>query len=276
MSLIAIASAGDAPGATTTAFALALTWPERVLLAECSPAGGRLLRGYFQCATPPDQGLWNLGLTAVHGPDAALHGLWEQTLPLNEQQDRLLLPGVNDPFMAAQLTTATWQTLAQMFADLPLTVLADTGPIVPELPFSLLRAADLVIVVMRPTLAQVAAARVRLERLRQALGQGMPIGLCVIGDRPYTPRDVRAQLGEFALGLTLPFDPRSAQVLSEGSTSQRARRRIELGLLLRQARVTAHAAHRFADRQHQTLHPTPDPAPDTASAPEDTTVEEHS
>ncbi len=33
MSLIAITSPGDAPGATTTAFALALMWPGRVLLA---------------------------------------------------------------------------------------------------------------------------------------------------------------------------------------------------------------------------------------------------
>ncbi|GAA4101052.1 hypothetical protein [Actinomadura miaoliensis] len=257
MSLIALTSPGDAPGVTTSGFALALTWPERVLLAECSPGGGRLLRGYFQCHTPPDHGLWNLGLAAVHGPDIALRALWEQTLPLDEQRERLLLPGLNDPFVAVQLTAATWEVLAQTFTELPFTVLADVGPIVPELPFPVLRSSDLVLVVMRPTLAQVAAARSRLARLRQALGPSVPVGLCLIGDRPYTAGEVRAQLGDFAIVLKLPFDQRAAQVLSEGPDSERARRRIEAGLLLRQAGAVGRAAHRFATAQRRALHGVP-------------------
>jgi hypothetical protein len=266
MSLIAVTSAGDAPGATTSAFAFTLTWPEQVLLAECSPAGGRLLRGYFQCTTPPDRGLWDLGVSAVRDPDAAAEALWEQVLALNEEQERFLLPGLNDPFVAVQLTSTAWEALASTFAGLPFTVLADVGPIVPELPFPLLRSADLVLVVMRPTLAQVAAARVRLERLRQALGRGVPVGLCLIGDHPYTTGEVRAQLGDFAVVVRLPWDERAARVLSDGGGSQRVRRRIESSELLRQASVAGQVVHRFAAEQRRALRQgDPVPVPDAVA-----------
>jgi cellulose biosynthesis protein BcsQ len=43
MALIAIAADKGAPGATTTALALAAVWPRPVLLAECDPAGGDLV-----------------------------------------------------------------------------------------------------------------------------------------------------------------------------------------------------------------------------------------
>jgi hypothetical protein len=255
MSVIALTSPGDAPGATTTAFAMALTWPgdERMLLAECSPAGGRILRGFFQCHTPPAGGLWDLALAAVHGQDAAAGALWEQTIALDEERQRLLLPGLVDPFLASELSAATWESVAATFSDLPFTVLADAGPIGPEQPFALLRAAELVIVVMRPTLAQVAAAGPRLARLRQALGHTAALGLCVIGERPYTARDIRAQLGEFALTFVLPTDAKAAEVLSDGSGSDWTRRRIEMSPLMRAARTASQTAARFTSGQRQVL-----------------------
>lgn len=234
MSLIAIASPGGAPGATTTAFALALTWPGRGLLAECAPAGGALVRGYFRCHQPPGRDLWNLARTAVDGADAAQAEVWRQTIPLDGDSEHLLLPGLTDPFLAVQISPSTWDTIAGMFADLPVTVLADTGPIGPDTPFPLLRAADLVMVVIRPTLAQVAAARPRVERLRQSLGS-VPLALCLIGDRPYGAREVRDQLGDFVASYVLPIDERAARVLSSGADNDRERRRIERSDLMRTA-----------------------------------------
>jgi hypothetical protein len=239
MSVIAFTSPGDAPGATTTAFAMALSWPDRVLLAECSPAGGQILRGYFQCHTPPVGGLWDLALAAVHGPDTAESALWEQTIALDDERRRLLLPGLVDPFLATELSAATWDTLAATFSALPFTVLADTGPIGPQQPFGLLRTAELVMVVMRPTLAQVAAARPRIARLRQALGLTAQLGLCLIGERPYTVRDIRAELGDFALTAVVPTDTKAADVLSHGGGSARIRRRIDVSPLMHAARTTA-------------------------------------
>lgn len=253
MSLIAITSPGDGPGATTTAFAMALAWPSRVLLAECSPAGGRLVRGYFQCRTPAEGGLWELALAAVQGPDQATKALWDQTMPLDAEQQRLLLPGLTDPFASTELSASTWEVLASVFADLPFTVLADAGPIGPDQPYQLLRVADLVIVVMRPTLAQIAAARPRLDRLQRALGPGAPLGLCLIGERPYTARDVHAELGLFALTLHLPVDAKSAGILSDGGGSDRARRRFDMSPLMQAARRAAHHADVFAAGQRRAL-----------------------
>jgi hypothetical protein len=253
MSLIAFTSPGDAPGVTTTAFAMTLTWPGRVMMAECSPAGGQVLRGYFQCQTPPTGGLWDLALAAVHGPDAAENALWDQTIALDEERQHLLLPGLVDPFLATELSAATWENLAATFSALPFTALADAGPIGPEQPFVLLRAAELVVVVMRPTLAQVAAAHPRLARLRQALGPTAPLGLCLIGERPYTARDIRAQLGEFALTLVVPTDAKAAEVLSHGGGSDWTRRRIEVSPLMRAARTAAQSALKFTSAQRRAL-----------------------
>lgn len=253
MSIIAFTSPGDHAGVTTTAFAMALTWPGRVLLAECSPAGGKILRGYFQCQAPPDGGLWDLALAAVHGPDAALEVLWGQTIPLDEKRQHLLLPGLADPFLSSELSGDTWGTLAGIFAELPVTVLADAGPIGPEQPFALLRAAELVLVVMRPTLSQVAAARPRLARLRQALGPSAPLGLCVIGDRPYPVRDLRAALGEFAVTTVLPVDTKAAEILGEGGGNDWARRRIEVSPLMRAAATADQTATRFTAGQRRLL-----------------------
>ena len=44
--LIALCSAKGAPGVTTSALALALSWPRPVILAELDPAGGDVLAGY--------------------------------------------------------------------------------------------------------------------------------------------------------------------------------------------------------------------------------------
>ena len=47
MSLYALVSAGGAPGVTTSALALTLSWPSQVILAECDPSGGDILAGLF-------------------------------------------------------------------------------------------------------------------------------------------------------------------------------------------------------------------------------------
>jgi len=257
MTLIALTSAGDAPGVTTTAFAMTLASPDPALLAECSPAGGKVLRGYFRGATPPSGGLWELALAAVRGSVAtAEEALWEHVVPLDPERRHLLLPGLDDPFLSAELSATAWETLAATLARLPFTVLADAGPIGPDQPFAVLRAADRVVLVMRPTLAQVLAARPRLARLRQALRSPAPLGLCLIGEHPYTASDVRTELGDFDPTIVFPADDGAAAVLSEGSGSDRTRRKAEASALMRAART---AIARLAADHTSTVHETDPP-----------------
>ena len=61
--LIAMTSAKGAPGVTTAALALALSWPRRTVLAELDPAGGDVLAGYGR------------------GPLVTRHDAWESCRP---------------------------------------------------------------------------------------------------------------------------------------------------------------------------------------------------
>jgi hypothetical protein len=232
MPMLAIATAGGSAGGTTTAFALALTWPGPALLAECAPEGGQLLRGYFQCAEPPDRGIWNLAVAAVRGSENASAIVQDQFVPLSETENRFLLPGLADPFLATQIAADTWTVITQVLNELPYVVLADVGPIGPATPFRLLGAADLVLLVIRPVLSQLAAARPRLTRLRQSLGERARLALCCVGSGSYSAEEIRAQLGDFLFTFHLPNAPRPARILSEGGGSPRARGRIGTSALL--------------------------------------------
>jgi hypothetical protein len=212
VALIALLSPGNAPGVTTTAFALTLAWPQPVLLAECSPAGGHLLAGYFGGSISADRGLWHLALKARQSVDGAIADFSSQVVSLDEQ--RLLLPGLRDPF---RQLNEMWGHITEVFRHLPMDVILDIGHVGADLPFELVRTADLVVMVMRPTLAQAAAAKPRLEALREALGPA-PVALCLVGDGAYDVRDVQRSLGgAFALGVHMPEDRRSAKVLSDGA-----------------------------------------------------------
>jgi hypothetical protein len=75
----------------------------------------------------------------------------------------------------------------------------------------------------------------------------------VIGDRPYSIRDIRSALGDFVLTATLPVDDKAAEILSEGGGSDWARRKIEVSPLMRAASVAGQAAVSFAAGQRRLL-----------------------
>jgi len=108
-------------------------------------------------------------------------------------------------------------------------VLADAG----RLPFppepELLTAADQVLLVVRPTLAQVHHARHQLSVLRRMRPQdatdgstngGRGLGLVLVGDRPYGPGDVQTALGTPVVAV-LAHDPRAAAALGDGTARGR-------------------------------------------------------
>lgn len=223
MALIALVSPGNAPGVTTTAFALTMAWPRPALLAECDPSGGHLLAGYFGGRIPYDRGLWQLALQSRHSPQAAIAEVPGQCVELDEEGQRHLLPGFRDPFQAVQVNDEMWRRVGEVFGRLGRDVIADVGEVDNDLPFPLVSAADLVLIVMRPTFTQAAKAKPRLAELRRALGESAAIGLCVVGEGPYDLDEIKKErnLGPFTLAVRIPADERSAAVLSDGAAPRR-------------------------------------------------------
>lgn len=239
MALISLVSAGGAPGVTTTAVALTLTWPGTVLLAECDMTGASVLPGLFNGHIAADRGILHLALAVAENPALAQAALREQTVALDEAGERPLLPGPVDPFQARAIDAAAWEDIATLLAAQQGEVIADVGQVLADerYPVGLLAAADMIVMVMRPTVRQIAAAQPRLAQLRQALGESARFALCLIGRGAYSAGEIRKALGPFAATVLLPDDPRSARRLSDGDAT--GRRDLRTSELLVQARPAA-------------------------------------
>lgn len=217
MSLYVLCSPGGSPGVTTTALALALTWPPPVLLAECDPAGGGILAGLFAGHLPAPRGLLGAAFDAGTGTTALASGPGGQLAPLDGTGTRAFLAGLTDPRQAPGLAPA-WPAVARMLAVQPADVLADCGRLdaADTQPIAVLAEADLAVLVLRPTLRQVAAARPRIDMLTQLRGGAERIRLLLVGDKGHRPAEIARTLGAAVLA-TLPSDPRTAAVLSDGA-----------------------------------------------------------
>ncbi|MGH3244383.1 MAG: hypothetical protein ACRDNL_28685, partial [Spirillospora sp.] len=196
MALIALAADKGAPGVTTAAVALGAVWPRPVLVAECDQAGGDLV--YRLPADGgdgpggmlnPSRGLLSLAATARRGlrPDQ-----------IAEHCQRLVggldvLVGTTNAEQA-QAMTWLWSPLGRAFAGLtPVDVIADCGRLGADTPLTgLLREADLVVLLTRATLEQVAHLRERVSALTAQMRGGPPVGVLVLAD----PRDFRASIAE--------------------------------------------------------------------------------
>jgi hypothetical protein len=246
VALIALAADKGAPGVTTTAVALGAVWPRPVLVAECDQAGGDLV--YRLPAAGPDgsaqgggmlnpsRGLLSLAATARRGlrPDQ-----------IGEHCQRLVggldvLVGITNAEQAQGMTWL-WGPLGRAFAGLgSVDVLADCGRLAAGTPLTgLLREADLVVLVTRPTLEQVAHLRERVAALGREPRGGPPIGIIVLAD----PRDFRTSIAEVDRIITgatvlggLALDPKGAELLS-GTWGGR----LDRSLLIRSAREVAAA-----------------------------------
>ena len=237
MALIVLAADKGAPGVTTAATVLGAVWPRPVLLAECDPSGGDLayrLPGADGGMLNPGRGLLSLGATARRGLNA--EQIYEHTQRLVGGLD--VLTGLANGEQAAGLTWL-WGPLGRALAALPQAdVLADCGRLGAHPQLSdLLAEADLVILLTRASLDQVAHLRERLALLRE----GPRVGVVVIAD----PRSYRASIDEvrrivagasghvtFVGGLA--HDPKGAELL-RGQWGGR----LDRSLLVRTARELA-------------------------------------
>jgi hypothetical protein len=235
VTVYALVSAGGAPGVTTTALALALTWPRHVMVAETDPSGGDVLAGFFAGHVEGDRSLLRVAYDATT-VEAAAAAVADQLVPFDSAGTRMLLPGLPDPRHAATLSM-TWHLLAGALAAQPADVLADCGRLDggPGQE-QVLRVAAKIVMVLRPTLRQVAAARPRVEMISQLSSRAdCRLGVLLTGSGPLSPREISAALSVPVLGK-LPDDPKAAHLLSDGAQQ---RRDISGSALLRAARVAA-------------------------------------
>lgn len=256
--LIALASAKGSPGVTTLASALGAVWPRDVVVADCDPAGGDLAfrsRGAEGNPLDSERGLLSLAAAARRGisPDEVI----EHVQTADGGMD--VLVGVSRP---EQLTGVgpVWPQVAHALRDLPAAdVIADCGRVTAGSPaIPILAAADAVVVVVRPGVADYAHLRERLRwQLAKELRLGdvgsVPVGVVTVTSASDTAatRDLDRVLQYDGAPVSvigrMAHDPKAAEVLAGRRTAN-----IRRSLLLRSARqltsaITGMAVSRRAE-----------------------------
>jgi hypothetical protein len=230
MAIIALVSAKGSPGVTTSALAAALSWHRRLVLAECDPAGGSILAGYLGGALDGPRGIGELAVGELRDGNLDT-AFWSQLVDLDApKRERLLLPGVVDPAQAGSVTPL-WQRFADFFAGLekglpPYDVLVDCGRLqAAGPPWPVLRAAAVVLLVTRAQLPDLSATRATVRAVERDLAEHrVPPGalrLLVVGDGHGNSEISKAL--RVPVIARLPYDPRTAEVLSLGGTVRAGR-----------------------------------------------------
>jgi MinD-like ATPase involved in chromosome partitioning or flagellar assembly len=208
MSLVVVAGGVGAPGATTTAVALASAWPaRRCLVVEADPDGGVLAAR------------WGLGCEPGLVSAAASTRRELTTAELERHCQRVdsgleVLCAPTTPEQTRSALGVAAGVLAERLAGLDAIAFVDVGRAWPTsvevAPF--VRAADAVLVVCRPRLDQLAQL---VARHRAAYALAARCGVVLVGDHPYPPREVADLFGgeeRDAIWATLPVDARTAEV----------------------------------------------------------------
>lgn len=229
MTTIILTSASGAPGVTVTALGLTLCWPRDVLLvdADRTPAQA-VLAGYLRGAVPGQRGLSGL-LQAHRERRHLLDAVEENRVPLPEPApsrprpetrvlpvQRHFLPGFSH-LGSVDLFAPVWREAAPALREAPFDVVWDLGRIGTRgLPQDLADASDGVLVVVRSSLASLAALRLYLASLADQV-EPSRLRLVVVGPgRPYGTREISEQFGIEA-AVEIPWEPRAADDLTTGA-----------------------------------------------------------
>jgi hypothetical protein len=230
VAILVLTSCSGAPGVTTVAVGLALTWPRPVLLADADPGAAQaVLAGYLAGRSANGKGL--LRVAEAHRDRRSLReAVVDQCIPLGDADGdrRLFLPGFTRAGSAAHFA-GVWDDLAETFdrlGDVDLDVLVDAGRLGPlGLPPALVERSALTLVVLGSSLRSVMAARVQLpvlaEPSRIASAVRRRTGLVVVHEgQPYRAAEIGKALGTEVLAR-LPHDPDSAAHFSDGAAQHR-------------------------------------------------------
>ena len=243
--LVAICSAKGAPGVTSTALALAASWPRPVVLLEADPAGGDLAYRCRSASGGPVFASPNLVTLA-----AAVRGGVPSPTVLGENAQQLacgvdLVQGVTAPAQGRGLGSLS-SALAEACTASEVDVIADLGRLDrtgAALPIA--EAADCVLPVAATSLESVMRLREQLRELVGALDahRVATVVPMIVGADAHAARDC-GQLDELltTAGLPvqpsqhLPYDPKALARLEVGEP---ASGRLGRTLLIRAARSVA-------------------------------------
>lgn len=241
--LTVVTSGKASPGISTTAWALALTWPRPVLLVDADPAGGDLASGLLAGRGQVERGLvtWiaqNRRTAAI----PAAHAVMSHIVSIPEALNVWLMPGLQRSGQAAALSGPVWDRLALALERagpaLGRDVIVDTGRIGPATCWPILRAADRVLVGVRPSVRSVRAAQDAITHIRSEVGDLDRTQALMVGSGDYTAKEVAAAL-TVPLAAVMPEDRAAAQVLSDAGRG--GVRGVARSKLLRAARSLADA-----------------------------------
>ncbi len=237
--LTAVTSGKSAPGVTTSTWALALSWPGPLIAADCDPAGGDMAAGLLPGRVSQDRGLlsWSAAARRDRPASGGASMLAAHAVELPEAPGVWLLPGFTNATQGYSFTDEVWERLALVLersaAATGRDALVDTGRLVGQpANWPVLRAADRVLVTVRPSVRSVHAALDLTGRLRDELGDLSKVAALVVGDGPYSAREVASALG-LPLAGTLPTDRPAAAALSDGA--QATMRSLQRSALLKAA-----------------------------------------
>lgn len=170
--LVAVCADKGSPGVTTASMVLAAVWPRSVVLVELDPAGGdvaiiaKLESGAPVAASPGLVGL--AAASRIRSSDPALVEEYTQTLRGGVRA----VPGLTVAEQTAGMT-ALWPPLTQAFRTASVDVIADLGRLETASPvMGVATAAQVLVVVVTPTLAGVLHARERVSRLGEVATDG--------------------------------------------------------------------------------------------------------
>ena len=208
---------------TTSTWALALTWPGPVVVADCDPAGGDMAAGLLAGRVSSEHGLLSWSTSARRGIPAltAASMFAQHVVELPERREVWFLPGFKNATQGFSFTDEVWERLAlaleRSSAALARDALVDAGRLVGDRGnWPVLRAADHVLLAVRPSVRSVHAAQDAATKLRYELGDLSKVAALVIGAGPYSPGEVASAL-QLPLGGVLPDDRPAATVLSDGA-----------------------------------------------------------
>jgi len=205
---ITLCSTKGSPGVTTLSCLLGAVWPSEraVLVAECDPSGGDLA-GRFGLSTRI--GMTSLVLTDRQGA-ARLSDYRAHAQQLPGGLDVLVAPTGADSAMALDHEIGMSSSeLVSGECDL----VADCGRLLPGAigQEKMIRAADRVLLLVRPEVTGIAHARWATGRIRELSGSSPSV--VIAGSGVHRPADVAQELDVKLLGV-LPFDARAALMAS--------------------------------------------------------------
>lgn len=227
MSRVALGSVKASPGVTTTVVALAATWPagRQVTVVEADPAGGDLAARY---RLPGEPSLLTVAAATRREPASDVAGRHLQHLPGGLAV--LVAPASADQ---AQAALGMLSPAGALLGGIDGDVLVDAGRLDPRSAArALVGSCELLVICVRPVLAELHHLAARVEALRSVSGR---LGIALVGGGGYQPAEIADALEVEILGV-LPSDAHGAGLLGGQAASPRALRRLAL---LRSARSLA-------------------------------------